>query len=494
MALLPPEIVQEIVEMSLLSSRSPMALLTSCSAFRDIVQQILYAGITFTSRAQLRSFTMTYCRTPVPYAPRAIAVHITNDDFSNIVFSDFSTLVSTCFWSASYGPKVSRDQNGRLVLDLLLLRLYSHMYDPGIERIYSALSQINPRRFIWTGPDPPHHFSIAIVPNAIPHLFKALSTYTNLTELRLANIKVDDALEEEGFPVIPSLELLYMGQVVFLPSVTIANLILDPGMEQLERVNLVDAYTGSIWGPRLRRSDVVRAALLHLDPENSDPRKSEMAKETIESILVCEARTERIMGDLLPLLWISKFSDTTHSSRNSSTSDNREALLHFLCLSVANESTPSEPPCPDPLRSPVRILWTCIGIIIACTWVALHPNITSKPKPWIRERLGADTGPLPSNGRLHAHPPRSYTNLPLTPPSFERLSSQDTIEWPSTPLQEIEDKSKGSGLAKALVLSRTTFFIGKCLMRMAQGKRVAELELLTLAFACLNGDVLALVG
>lgn len=58
--------------------------------------------------------------------------------------------------------------------------------------------------------------------------------------------------------------------------------------------------------------------------------------------------------------------------------------------------------------------------------------------------------------------------------------------------ENIQDRSKGDGLAKALVLGQTTWFIAQCISRWVQVLEITELELVTLAFAALNGVVYAL--
>jgi hypothetical protein len=78
-------------------------------------------------------------------------------------------------------------------------------------------------------------------------------------------------------------------------------------MKNLERISLVDAYTGSIWGFRLRRSDIERAAnrsapsFYPVEPQdyasalaNGSMNASDL--DLIRKIVVCEARTERIIG------------------------------------------------------------------------------------------------------------------------------------------------------------------------------------------------------
>lgn len=93
-------------------------------------------------------------------------------------------------------------------------------------------------------------------------------------------------------------------------------------MANLESVELVDAYIESIWGPRLRRSDIERMItsppvhdpvfqrrLSHYqelapfgywtigrDPADESPGSGEAKLAFIRRVVVCRAKTERIMG------------------------------------------------------------------------------------------------------------------------------------------------------------------------------------------------------
>jgi hypothetical protein len=90
------------------------------------------------------------------------------------------------------------------------------------------------------------------------------------------------------------------------------------GMDNLESIHLVDVYEGSIWGRRMRRSHIERAANAVIvasvpnsdggDPSispinlgtSSDPLDSERhlveLVHRIQKVVVCEVKTERFMG------------------------------------------------------------------------------------------------------------------------------------------------------------------------------------------------------
>jgi len=65
-------------------------------------------------------------------------------------------------------------------------------------------------------------------------------------------------------------------------------------MASLERVRLVDAYCESIWGSRVRRSDIEKAAQAIIFPQ--DGLQYEVVLARIRKLLTCEKKTERIIG------------------------------------------------------------------------------------------------------------------------------------------------------------------------------------------------------
>jgi hypothetical protein len=69
---------------------------------------------------------------------------------------------------------------------------------------------------------------------------------------------------------------------------------------------------------------------------------------------------------------------------------------------------------------------------------------------------------------------------------IERLVGNNEIEYPIATREEIEDKSKGDAVTKALVVLQTTWFLLQCTARGSQHLALTELELATAAFALLN--------
>jgi hypothetical protein len=75
---------------------------------------------------------------------------------------------------------------------------------------------------------------------------------------------------------------------------------------------------------------------------------------------------------------------------------------------------------------------------------------------------------------------------------IERLVRNKEIEYPITTREEIQDKSKGDAVTKALVVLQTTWFLLQCAARGRQHLALTELELATAAFALLNIIIYAL--
>lgn len=70
---------------------------------------------------------------------------------------------------------------------------------------------------------------------------------------------------------------------------------------------------------------------------------------------------------------------------------------------------------------------------------------------------------------------------------FDKLHEDGDIEFPSLTKEELEDRSKGDPLSKAMAILQSLWFIIQCIARGAQGLAITELEIVTLAFCSLTG-------
>lgn len=114
----------------------------------------------------------------------------------------------------------------------------------------------------------------------------------------------------KSFPSLPSLRTIYFGQVVFLNPAVIVDIVLNHiHVELLTSLRLVDAYQDSIWGPRVRGSDIENAAIQRMVPGRSllpGPPLAELTFEEeklvwdtlqrIRAVVTCDGLTERIIG------------------------------------------------------------------------------------------------------------------------------------------------------------------------------------------------------
>ena len=75
---------------------------------------------------------------------------------------------------------------------------------------------------------------------------------------------------------------------------------------------------------------------------------------------------------------------------------------------------------------------------------------------------------------------------------IEDLVQNEEIEYPIATREEIQDRSKGDAVTKALVVLQTTWFLLQCAARGSQHLALTELELATAAFAVLNIIIYAL--
>jgi hypothetical protein len=74
----------------------------------------------------------------------------------------------------------------------------------------------------------------------------------------------------------------------------------------------------------------------------------------------------------------------------------------------------------------------------------------------------------------------------LLPEKLRSYSLTGNGDFPRISKKEIQDKSKGDFISKAVVILQTSWFVMQCIARGVQGLPITELELATIAFAGLN--------
>ena len=88
---------------------------------------------------------------------------------------------------------------------------------------------------------------------------------------------------------LPVIESVYLGQVTFLNSAVIANVAKEHRSTRLYAIHVIDAYKGSIWGPRVRLEDIEQHARGQSEAETP-------WIQSIRRIVRCNGKTERFEG------------------------------------------------------------------------------------------------------------------------------------------------------------------------------------------------------
>jgi len=174
------------------------------------------------------------------------------------------------------------------------------------------------------------------------------------------------------------------------------------------------------------------------------------------------------------------------------------------------------------------IIFSCASTMFLCTWVAYHPDVPKNPEAvwWkklsrrIRYMVVAFLAPeyvfwtaleqWTDACRNFVDIKEKYSDCHLTETHFmfgrmggfllesgsdrQQLRGDEfftklidgEIEMPTIPESEIQDKSKGDDVAKAITLIQTLWFAIQAANRVSQGLTVTEFELTTLAHVVLN--------
>ncbi|KAH9961583.1 hypothetical protein BC827DRAFT_1082488, partial [Russula dissimulans] len=170
------------------------------------------------------------------------------------------------------------------------------------------------------------------------------------------------------------------------------------------------------------------------------------------------------------------------------------------------------------------IIQSCALTIFLCTWVSVHPNIPSPDEGWprvtirrvglmlatlvvpeaiiawaLRQRMAAGQlaeeykgegwtlahGFFATMGGFMEYEGNRSIRV-LFPGELESYSLTGNGDFPRISKREIQDKSKGDFISNAVVILQTSWFVIQCIVRGVQGLPITELELATIAFACLN--------
>ncbi|KAF9471915.1 hypothetical protein BDN70DRAFT_998426 [Pholiota conissans] len=177
-------------------------------------------------------------------------------------------------------------------------------------------------------------------------------------------------------------------------------------------------------------------------------------------------------------------------------------------------------------RTVWNIFWSCISTIIACCWIAVHPNMLEpnaglwrstthrlSHMTWmiiapelmicwaIRQWLGArnlkkkapfngvDSGWTMTHGyflQMGGFVLEGEEPDILSAERLIDLVAEKKVVLPQITSREIKDRSKRDGLSKLIAMGQTAWFLAQCISRKAQGLVTTELELVTIAFAALN--------
>ncbi|KAF9473982.1 hypothetical protein BDN70DRAFT_816451, partial [Pholiota conissans] len=188
-------------------------------------------------------------------------------------------------------------------------------------------------------------------------------------------------------------------------------------------------------------------------------------------------------------------------------------------------------------RSVNDIAVSCVATIFACTWSATHPNIPSPTDCWwtrfkrqFTTVLYALLAPelitvwalkqnwaarefvkeynqamsprwtmahaffLQMGGFVMSEGGKPFRTLYIRRSSSDLIDCirKGVIDPPRITEEDIQDRSKGDAISKALIILQTTWFIAQCIARWAERLPVTELEIITLGFALLNGITYAL--
>ena len=147
LAVVPVELLQEILALALRGHRRPAELLCVNKTFFKLGQSILHAHLDFRSIGQLILFSEGTTR--LSCTPKTLAIALAGGSADFQIFKYMAAALRRClYWIASSQADVgsndfcnsSYSDGTKLPLELLSLRLHSHSGNPHLSYVYEALA------------------------------------------------------------------------------------------------------------------------------------------------------------------------------------------------------------------------------------------------------------------------------------------------------------------------------------------------------------------
>ncbi|KIK66304.1 hypothetical protein GYMLUDRAFT_218437 [Collybiopsis luxurians FD-317 M1] len=176
-------------------------------------------------------------------------------------------------------------------------------------------------------------------------------------------------------------------------------------------------------------------------------------------------------------------------------------------------------------RTKLQIIWSCIVVLVACTWASIHPNIPGPMESWLtvlRRKIGLMMLCLLAPELLVLWAARQWVDAWLLSNRYRsqgwtmthamfalmggfvlydgdnlvsvlRFCPLDQCSFSAhvdvighIPEREIKDRSHIDWFGKLIAIGQTSWFIAQLIARWVQKIAVTELEVMTVAFATLN--------
>jgi len=314
---LPIEMISQILSFTLVDHNRPGDLLAVHSSFLAVALPLLHSQVSLRSFDNLERFTDKRHGANLSRIPTSLDIQLPGGQVNKRLWVVLRKVFQRCMpphLAALDSPASSDDDEtssttssgsednlvyyGRQQLEHVRLSLNSLASDPSLKVLSKALAVLDPTSFSWSGPDPDHNFSCAIVPAATDQLFRGLTSWTNLSHLSLSAISFSRCRGRSLLSLSPqrhpNLKKVTIQRAVFILPGYVASCAIQCS-ETLEEFLLVDAYQESIWGPRVRKADVEQAVTSGQIEHDGAVDKS-TALGLVRQLVRCEARTERLEG------------------------------------------------------------------------------------------------------------------------------------------------------------------------------------------------------